>query len=55
MSTEGTCTRRPNAGGTTTVCSSSGIDGEYDSKLNVTSPDKNDTTDFVVLLVEPHR
>lgn len=54
MSTEGTCTRRPNVGGTTTVCSSSGTDGEYDYKFNVSSPDKNDDTNFVVLLVQPH-
>lgn len=54
MTTEGTCTRRPNVGGTTTVCSTSGTDGEYDYKVNVTSPDKNDSTNFVVLLVEPH-
>jgi len=55
MNIEGTCTRRPTVGGTTTVCSSSGTDGEYDYKFNVSSPDKNDQTNFVVLLVEPHR
>lgn len=55
MTTEGTCTRRPNVGGTTTVCSTSGTDGEYDYKFNVSSPDKNDSTNFVVLSVEPHR
>jgi hypothetical protein len=54
MSTEGTCTRRPNVGGTTTICSSSGTDGEYNYKFNVSSPDKNDETNFVVLLVQPH-
>lgn len=53
MTTEGTCARRPNVGGTTTVCSSSGTDGEYDYTLSVSSPDKNDETNFVVLLVQP--
>ena len=38
MTIEGTCTRRPNVGGTTTVCSTWGPDGEYDYKFNVTSP-----------------
>ncbi|WP_223914378.1 hypothetical protein [Arthrobacter sp. NicSoilC12] len=55
MNIEGTCTRRPTVGGTTTVCNSSGTDGDYDYKFNVSSPDKNDQTNFVVLLVEPHR
>lgn len=54
MTVEGTCERRPNVGGPTTVCSSSGTDGEYDYELSVTSPGKNDTADLVVLIVEPH-
>jgi hypothetical protein len=54
MSTEGTCSRRPNVGGPTTVCSSSGTDGEYDYKLNVRSPDKDASADHVILLVQPH-
>ncbi|MBT2556085.1 hypothetical protein J7I89_24470 [Arthrobacter sp. ISL-5] len=54
MSVEGTCSRRPNVGGPTTVCSSSGTDGEYDYKLNVTSPGKDAGVDLVVLIVEPH-
>lgn len=55
MTIEGTCTRRPTVGGTTTVCSTSGTDGEYDYKFNVSSPDKIDETNFVVFQVEPHR
>ena len=54
MTTEGTCTRRPTVGGTTTVCSTSGTDGEYDYKFNVSSPDKSDQTNFVVFQVQPH-
>ena len=54
MTIGGTCTRRPNVGGATTVCSTSGTDGEYDYTFNMTSPDKNDSTNVVVLLVEPH-
>ncbi|WP_139184654.1 hypothetical protein [Arthrobacter sp. ok909] len=54
MTIEGTCTRRPSVGGTTTVCSTSGTDGEYDYKFNVSSPDKSDSTNFVVFQVEPH-
>lgn len=53
MSTQGTCDRRPNVGGPTTVCSSSGTDGQYDYELSVTSPNKVDA-DLVVLLIEPH-
>ncbi|WP_231728602.1 hypothetical protein [Arthrobacter sp. EPSL27] len=54
MTVEGTCTRRPTAGGEPTICSTSGTDGEYNNKFNVTSPDKSDQTNFVVFLVEPH-
>lgn len=54
MNVEGTCTRRPNVGGPTTVCSSSGTDGVYDYSLNVSSPGKNDKSNVVVFLVEPH-
>jgi hypothetical protein len=55
MNVEGTCSRRPNVGGPTTVCSSSGNDGVYDYSLNVSSPGKNDKSTVVVLLVEAHR
>jgi hypothetical protein len=54
MTVEGTCTRRPNVGGTTTFCSTSGPDGKYDYKFNVSSPDKSDHTNFVVFQVESH-
>ena len=53
MTIEGTCTRRPTVGGTTTVCSISGTDGDYDFKFNVSSPDRNSRTNFVVFQVEP--
>lgn len=54
MTVEGSCTRRPTVGGTTTICSTSGTDGEYDYKFNVSSPDKTDRTNFVNFQVEPH-
>ena len=55
MSIDGTCKRRPNVGGPTTVCSSSGTDGEYNYTLKVISPDKDAESDYVVLTVEPHQ
>ena len=54
MKTEGTCQRRTNDIGPTTVCDSSGTDGEYDYILNVTSPDANEP-DLIVLDVRPHQ
>jgi hypothetical protein len=39
MRTEGTCQRQANHIGPTTVCASSGTDGDYEYILNVTSPD----------------
>ncbi|MGM9470817.1 hypothetical protein ACS5PJ_02290 [Pseudarthrobacter sp. YS3] len=53
MKTEGTCQRRPEAIGPTTVCESSGTDGDYDYILNVTSPGANEP-DAVALSVRPH-
>lgn len=40
MSTEGTCTRRPNVGGTTTVCSSSGTDRSTTTSSMCPAPTK---------------
>jgi hypothetical protein len=54
MKTDGTCLRRGNDIGATTVCSSSGSDGEYDYLINVTSPDKNEPY-LVVFTVRPHQ
>jgi hypothetical protein len=53
MKTEGTCQRRAEAIGATTVCDSSGTDGDYDYILNVTSPDANEPN-VVALSVRPH-
>jgi hypothetical protein len=53
MKTEGTCQRRAEAIGPTTVCDSSGTDGDYDYILNVTSPDANEPN-VVALSVRPH-
>lgn len=53
MKTEGTCQRRAEDIGATTVCDSAGTDGDYDYILNVTSPDANEP-DLVALSVRPH-
>jgi hypothetical protein len=53
MKTEGTCQRQAEAIGATTVCDSSGTDGDYDYILNVTSPDENEPN-VVALSVRPH-
>lgn len=55
INVEGPCSRRPNVGGPTTVCSSSGTDGLYEYSLNGTSPAKDEKSNVVVFLVEPHR
>lgn len=53
MNTKGTCQRRAEAIGPTTVCDSSGTDGDYDYILNVTSPGANEPN-VVALSVRPH-
>jgi hypothetical protein len=54
MKTEGTCQRRPNDIGPTSVCTSSGTDGEYDYIMNVTDRDGAEPR-LVVLDVRPHQ
>jgi hypothetical protein len=52
MKTDRPCQRQSNAIGVTTICHSSGTDGDYNYMLNVASPDPNEPQS-VTLIVRP--
>lgn len=54
MKVDGSCTRKPRDIGPTTVCSSSGNDGQYQYLLNVRSPGPGQP-DLIILNVSPQQ